>query len=76
MTGNLLKSRYDQLVNVFTAFYMNHPDAEVYTPEYRVVLAKCEASKAAYKVTYGEDIERTLKRLNEWRSSVREQVSD
>lgn len=72
MSANLLRNRYEQLVTVFTAFYMNHPDAEVYAPEYRVVLARCMATKGAYRVMYSQHIENDLQRLNQWRSVVRE----
>lgn len=64
---NLLTRRYEQLVTAFTKFYMPHPDAEIYPPEHREVLAKCMAKKVAYGVTYADDIELTLKRLNQWR---------
>ena len=66
-SGNLLLQRYNQLVGLFTRFYMSHPDAEVYNADYRVVLAKCMATKIAYGVTYGDDVEHILKRLNQWR---------
>ncbi len=64
---NLIKHRYDQLVGVFTRFYVPHPDAEIYSEEYRVVLARCMATKVAYGVSYDDNIEHILKRLNEWR---------
>jgi hypothetical protein len=68
-SANLLAQRYEQLVQVFTKFYMPHPDAEIYSAEHRVVLAKCMATKVAYGVLYNDDIEHTLKRLNEWKAS-------
>lgn len=70
---NLLRSRYDQLVTAFTGFYMTHPDAEAYIPEWRATLARCMASKVAYGVMYDEDIEVTLKRLNRWSAMSREE---
>lgn len=65
---NLLSHRYEQLVTVFTRFYMSHPDAEIFAPEYRGVLAKCMATKVAYGVTYDKEIEQLLRRLNEWKA--------
>ncbi len=65
---DLLSRRYEQLVNVFTRFYMTHPDTEVYSTEYREVLAKCMASKATFGVIYEDDIELVLNRLNQWRA--------
>lgn len=66
---NLLTHRYEQLLVVFTRLYATHPDAEVYSADYRDVLAKCMSSKVAYGVTYDDDIEQVLARLNRWRAS-------
>jgi hypothetical protein len=70
---NLLTQRYEQLVVAYTKFYMTHPDAEVYSPEYREVLARCMAAEIAYGVSYEADVETSLKRLNKWRSITREE---
>ncbi len=66
MSVPYLARRYEHVLPTLTSFYMTHPDAEVYAPEYRPVLARCMANKIAYGVTYGEDIEVVLKRFNQW----------
>lgn len=70
---NLLDSRYEQLVEVFRDFYLHHPDAEAFIPEWRMTLARCMASKIAYGTIYDEDIEATLRRLNRWVGESREE---
>lgn len=67
---NLLNRRYDQLVVVLTNFYMTHPDAEVFSVDYRKSLAKCMSAKITYGVTYDEDIELVLRRMNQWHASA------
>lgn len=68
--ANFILHRYEQLVTTFTRLYATHPDAEAYSPEFRPVLARCMAAKIAYGVTYEEDIELALKRLNQSRASA------
>lgn len=67
---NLLAHRYEQLVVVLSRLYATHPDAAVFTPDYRDVLARCMAAKVAYGVSYDDDIEQVLGRLNRWRGGV------
>lgn len=67
---NLLTSRYNQLVTAYSRFYATHPDAEVYNADYRVVLARSMAAKIAYGVTYDDELELTLLRLNRWRADA------
>lgn len=67
---NLFAQRYAQLVTVFTNLYMTHPDAEVWPPEHRAMLARCMATKVAYGTSYDDVTELLLRRLNEWRGAT------
>lgn len=67
---NFIARRFDQLVAAFIKLYSVHPDAEVYALEYRIVLARCMATKIAYGVTYEDNIEHILKHLNQSRASA------
>lgn len=56
--------RHQKLIEVFSRLYSTQPDAKVYSSEYRDVLARCMATKIVYGVTYDDDIELILKRIN------------
>lgn len=68
MAMSLATVRFEQLLAVLTRSYTTHPDAAAFTLEYREVLARCMASKIVYGVTYDDDIEQALARINRWRA--------
>lgn len=66
---DLTLQRYEKLAKLFTDLFSQQTDAQVYTADYREVLARCMAKKIMYGVTYDDSIETILNRINSSRAS-------
>lgn len=60
---DLSLKQYKALVEKLSVMYADHPDTQVYSADFRTVLARCMANKLIYGETYDETIESILKRI-------------